>query len=138
VNLHNVVRGSVRTINPDVPGSWYESTGYATGADGTQAPSYAAAAVVPMQVQPLTGKDLKQLDNLNIQGVTRTVFMNGDAQGVQRAQGKGGDLIGFGATADVPADLQNTWWLVVCVLETWGVGFCKLGLTEQLTGPPGV
>lgn len=134
MNLRTIVRGAITTINPDIPGSWYQSTGYVTGNDGTQAPQYAAAVTMPIQVQPLTGKDLKKLDNLNIQGVTRTALLNANVQGVNRLLGQGGDLIGFGAGAGVPVELQNTWWLCVTVLDTWDVGWCKIGLTQQLTG----
>lgn len=135
MNLRNIVRGSIVTVNPDTPGQWYRSTGYTTGAAGKQAPTYAAPVTMPMQVQPLTGKDLKKLDGLNIQGVTRTVFVNANIQGVDRVAAQGGDLIRFTSGAGVPADLVNTWWLCTVVLSTWGVGWCKVGLTKQLTGP---
>lgn len=135
MNLHLTVRGAITSVNPDTPGQWYRSTGYATGGDGTQAPTYAAPVTLPMQVQPLTGKDLKKLEGLNIQGITRTVFVNANVQGVDREAGQGGDLICFADVATVPPDLRGTWWLCTTVLDTWGVGWCKVGLTKQLTGP---
>jgi len=130
MNLHQVVRGAIGSINPDVIGTWLKSTGSTTGADGTQTPTYAAPQTVPMQVQFLTGKDIRQLDGLGIQGVQRTVFMQGNVQAVNRPGSQGGDLITFDSTA--PADLASTTWLCVAVLETWSPGWCKVGITRQV------
>ena len=121
MNLHAVVRAAITTVNPDVAGSIRVSTGAVTLTDGTRMPTYAQTDDVPMQVQPLTGKDLAHLDNLNIQGVQRAIYVNGDFQGVVRPDGKGGDLIRIGTQV----------WLIVAVLETWATGWCKVGVTLQ-------
>lgn len=122
MNLHQLVSGHIAAVNPFLTGSIKVSTGTTTAADGKRTPSYTTIAGVPMQVQALSGRDLRQLESLNIQGVSRAVYLNGNIEGLDRPAGKGGDLILVnGAT-----------WLVTTVLETWdAAGWCKLGLTLQ-------
>lgn len=130
MNLHAIAAPLVGIVNPPVPGDWLKSTGYTTASDGKRAPAYAAAVPLSMQVQGLTGPELKLVDALNIQGVLRAVHLPGDVRGVDRKDGGGGDLVKFGA--DVPAGLANTTWLVTLVQETWdSSGWCRVIITKQ-------
>ena len=45
------------------------------------------------QVQPMTWRDLQQVEGLNLQGTRRTIFLFGRADGVVRPLAKGGDLV---------------------------------------------
>lgn len=128
LNLHKIVTGAISAVNPPVLGNVAVSAGYSIAADGTQIPAYTFATAYPMQVQPLSGKDLRQLDSLNIQGVDRAVYLNGNIQGAVRPLGKGGDLLQF----------DDQVWLVTVVLETWRTGWCKVGVTLQNTAFPTV
>lgn len=121
LNLHGIVRGAINSVNPDVTGTWRQSTGAATAADGTRTPSFTNFAGVKLQVQAATGDDLEHIDFMNQQGVYRKVYAFGDIEGIVRPDLKGGDILQFvynGATRD---------WLVVHVLETWApdtTGWC--------------
>lgn len=136
MNLQAMTAGVVGLNNPSVPFQWRQSTGYGTDATGKQVPTYAAAVTLSGQFQALSGGDIKRLDSLNIQGVERALYAQGNIQGVNRDTKQGGDLINVGAGPTVTADLANTYWKVAVVLETWGTGWCKLGLVRQLA-PPG-
>lgn len=129
LNLHNITRPAINTVNPEILGVWRRSTGYTTFSDGTQVPTY-ADTTVPMQVQALSGKDLKHTDFLNMQGVKRSVYLYGDVQGVVKPDVKGGDILQFPETRGG----ANRDWLVVVVFETWvpdASGFCKVGVVLQ-------
>lgn len=123
MNLHAIVAPYVAAVNPFIIGSIMVSTGSTTAADGTRSPTYATTSGVSMQVQPLSGKDVAQLDSLNIQGVTRKVWVSGSVEGVNRATGKGGDLLVFNGQT----------WLATIVFETWDSDgpWCSVGVTEQ-------
>ena len=100
-----------------------------------QVPQYATDQPVRGNVQALTGKDLKHASLQNIQGVLRGVYLFGNVQGVVRPDAKGGDLLVF------PQMLGGTpqTWLVVAVLETWGVeqsGWCKVAVCLQQRPTP--
>lgn len=103
----------------------------ATG-DGTRIPQFATTADLTMQVQALSGPDLKQIDSLNIQGVVRAVYMSGFPQGLVRPATKGGDIL------LIPTGLSgqsNDTWLVVAVLEAWDAdGWTKVAVNLQ--NPP--
>lgn len=126
MNLHQTVRGAIGAVNPDVLGSVLLSTGYTTGGAGKRTPTYDRIDRMPMQIQPLSPMDLKQLDSLNIQGVERAVYINGAPVGVDRRDVKGGDLI----------EVLGARWLVTVVLEPWdSAGWSKVGVTKQIDPP---
>ena len=131
INLHAAVRGPINAVNPDSLVDWLVSTGYTTGAAGKRAPTYSPAASVMAQIQPLSRKDLEHRDMQNIQGITRGVYLFGNAQGVVRVDAKGGDLLKF---PQVRGGVAQT-WLVAAVLETWApdaAGWCKVGVVLQV------
>ena len=87
--------------------------------------SESMGTLLPMQaqVQALTYRDLRQLEGLNLNGTRRGIYLYGDAQGVQRVNRRGGDLI-VTRTGNV--------WLVAIALETW-THWCKVAATLQDT-----
>jgi hypothetical protein len=125
VNLHAIAGPIVGVVNPNKTGNLYLSTGYTTGANGKQIPSYDPFEDVVMQVQALTGPELRQLDALNIEGTRRAVYLYGNVEGVNRPRNKGGDLLTF----------DGETWLIVVVLEAWG-DWCKVAVALQKGGPP--
>lgn len=126
MNLHGIVRGAVTSVNPDMLGTWRQSTGATFGPNGRLAPTYLDHLNVPLQVQALSGRDLKHLNYLSIQGVRRSVYMYGNAQGVNRPNAQGGDLLVF---PENPGGPTRT-WLVMVVFETWP-DWCRVGVTLQ-------
>lgn len=121
MNLHNIVSGAIGAINPFQAANVQYSNGYTTAADGSQVPSYIEVDNVQVQVQALTAKELQHLASLNIQGVMKALYLNGNSQGVVRPLGQGGDLF----------TLVSGTWLVTTVLETWDTGWCKVAVTLQ-------
>lgn len=115
INLRAIANAGIQVINPNVIGTFYRSTGYTVNAAKKQVPNYAAAVNVQLQVQAVSGDALRHLEELNIQGVVRSVHMYGNAQGVVRPTQQGGDLLFF---QDVPGGTYHV-WKVVQVLETW-------------------
>lgn len=132
INLHAAVRGAIQSVNPDTDIVFRASTGFTVADDGVQTPTYAANVDVRGQVQPLGRKDLEHRDMANVQGVTRAVYLFGNAQGVVRVDAKGGDLLLFPQNRGG----ANQTWLVCAVLETWNpdaAGWCKVGVVLQVT-----
>jgi hypothetical protein len=121
VNLHNVVSGIIQAVNPSLQLSVRVSTGYATNADGSRTPTYAAPQLVWGDVQALQFTDITQLDALNIQGERRKIYINGEVDGLVRADRKGGDLI---------TTPNGEVWLVAVVLEYWA-DWCSVAVTLQ-------
>ena len=109
MNLHGIASGPIGSINPFITALYSASTGYTTNPAGKQIPNYAISITVRAQRQALTAENIRQLDNMNIQGLTTSLYLNGHVNGVVRVSAKGGDIFLF--------DGQT--WLVVAVPEQW-------------------
>ena len=125
MNLRGLVRGSINVVNRDKQIQWVKSTGYTPVAGGQAIPTYDPVQLVWAQIQPLPTKALEHLDNLNIQGVLRSVYMRNAIATAVRADSTGGDLLGFPEVLNGP---QRA-WLVVVVDEQWD-DWCRV--TAQL------
>jgi hypothetical protein len=122
MNLHAIAAPFAGIVSGTTIAVWRRNTGYTTSAAGKRAAGYTDVPDTPLQVQALTGPELELVESLNIQGVKRAVHMEGDAKGVDRASGEGGDLLVFGGAV----------WLVTLVLETWDASnWCRVAVTKQ-------
>lgn len=108
MNLHGIVSGAIGAVNPFVPAQIKISTGSTTLPSGKREPSYSVTDV-SAQIQALSYEDLKHIDGLNIQGVVKTVYVNGNFNGVNRPRQQGGDLL----------VVNGEEWLIVKVVEEW-------------------
>jgi hypothetical protein len=117
VYLRRLVRGAVNAINHDQQIGWLKSTGSTRDpVTGIVTPTYAALQLPWAQIQPVPTDKLAHLDQLNIQGVMRSVYLKDAVATAVRADGTGGDLLQF---AELPGGQLRT-WLVELVDEVWG------------------
>lgn len=129
MNLHAIAGPIVGIVNPAVSVTVRVSTGeYTTAADGTRTPTYDDVPNVPAQIQALSFGDIQKLDGLNIQGTRRKIYLNGKFDGLNRQEGKGGDLVVYPDGALWP---YGTTWLVAQVLEQWP-DWCCVAVTQQV------
>lgn len=70
------------------------------------------------QIQPVTWRDLQQIDGLNLQGVRDKIYLYGEVDGLVRPDRKGGDLV------ILLAGPHQGVWLVAQVLEQWPDWVC--------------
>ena len=114
MNLHGIAGPIVSSVNPKTPAVVKISSGYATQADGSRMPTYQQPYLQTMaQVQPLTFRDIQQLDGLNLQGVRVGIYLDGKLDGLVRSDNKGGDLVVIGDGVHAGT------YLVAQVLEQW-------------------
>ncbi len=121
MDLHGIVSGAIGAVNPHVPLRIKISTGSVKNDDFTRSAAFAPEITRMGQVQALSYDDIKHMDNLNIQGERRAIYIEGRLDGLVRTQNKGGDLI------TTPDGLV---WLVALVLEYWP-DWCKVAVTLQ-------
>ena len=120
MNLRAIANAATQSINPNTAVTVKVSSGYTIDpATRRQVPAY-TVETGQANIQALDGKDLKQLDGLNIQGTIRAAYLYGNLAGVVRPDSKGGDLVEFNSQS----------WLVVKVLETWP-DWCKVAIVYQ-------
>lgn len=117
-NLHGLVRGAINSVNPDITGQWLVSTGTTIGSNGKSTPTYAAATPVRLQVQAVSGSDLRKYEFLQGNGVYRAVYMFGNPDAINRLGQTGADLLQFPQYPKGPVCT----WLVTKVDEPWTAG----------------
>lgn len=124
MNLHQIVSGAIGAVNPHITVSIRVSTGYTTAADGVRTGTYDDPVDVVAQIQPLTGRDLRQLEGLNLQGELKAIYIDGEVNGAVRVAIKGGDLV------TLP---DGTVWLIVQSLENFNLsaGWSKSAMVLQ-------
>lgn len=119
MNLRGIANRATSTINPNVPGVFQVNTGFTTLPGGKRVPSYNSVDVI-VQLQELSSTDLRQVDSVNIQGILRSAYLNGNFNGVNRPEQKGGDILMIGEEK----------WLVVKVTELWP-DWCRVIINLQ-------
>lgn len=76
-------------------------------------------SVLPSQIQPISTRDLTQLDGINLGGVHWKIYLDGQLDGIVRPELKGGDLI------VIPPGIRHAGtWLVVQVMEQFPDWVC--------------
>lgn len=108
MNLHQIVRGAITMVNPDVPGVLKVNSGFTTAPGGKRAQSYTDVDVI-VQMQSLSSTDLKQVDAINVQGILQSAYLNGNFNGINRPEQQGGDML----------IVDGKTWLVVKVAELY-------------------
>ncbi len=126
MNMHNVVRSVVTTINPDITITWRQSTGFTTSGDGRPTPTYTDVTGVRAQVQAQSSQRLKHENYISQQGMHRDVYMYGNVQAINRPDAIGGDLLIF---PEVPGGANKVWMLNE-IFETWP-DWCKVSVVLQ-------
>lgn len=124
MDLNLLVSGVTSAINARVPVMLQNSTGYTQGANFARTPAYGIPVNLLGQVQPLSTGDLRKLDAMNIQGVSRAIYLQGEVDAIQRVNQKGGDLV------TVQAGPQSGVYLTKVVLEQWST-WAKVGVVLQ-------
>lgn len=109
MNLHGIAAPMIGIVNPLVKAQLIVSTGYVTGSDGSVTPSYAPPVDIQVQAQELSFKELQHIENLNLQGIMKSIYCPGTVRGADRKAGTGGDKIMIGT--DI--------YLVVAISEQW-------------------
>jgi hypothetical protein len=114
MNLHGIAGPIVGAVNPPTPAVLQISSGAVTDAAGVRAPSYLQPVWnVFAQVQPMTFRDLAQVDGLDLQGTRVSIYVSGEVDAIVRVTKKGGDLI------TIDRGPHKGVYLTVLVLEQW-------------------
>lgn len=109
MNLHGIASGAIGAVNPFVSARLLASTGNTINADGSVTPGYAAPVTIQVQAQELSFRELQHANNLNLQGILKSIYCPGTVQAVNRAAGKGGDKIVIGSDTYLAVAISEQW-----------------------------
>lgn len=96
-------------VNPFVTAQLIASTGNVVNADGSVTPGYLPPVDIQVQAQELSFKELQHIENLNLQGIMKSIYCPGTVQAVNRAAGTGGDKIVIGAETYLAVAISEQW-----------------------------
>ncbi|EOV3349168.1 hypothetical protein ACONGJ_003526 [Edwardsiella piscicida] len=123
MNIRSLANRAIQRVNPNVPAILKKYTGQTIGPGRKPIPSYLPDQNVTIQLQPLSKGDLQHVDGLNIQGLVKSIHVNGNYFSVQRELEQGGDLF----------IINGETWLVVEPIELWD-SWCRLIVNLQVSG----
>lgn len=109
MNLHAIARSAITTVNPDITATVRRYQGELMGPGRKPLPTYYPDETVTLQLQPLTKGDMEHVDGLNIEGLFKSIHINGSYYSVNRTMQKGGDLF----------IINGQTWLVIEPIELW-------------------
>lgn len=122
MNLHKIANSAIRRVNPNIPAILKKYAGETIGAGRKPVPSYLPDQDVTIQLQPLSKEDLQHIDGMNLQGLIKAIYVNGNYFSVQREMEQGGDIF----------VINGEEWLVVAPVELWP-DWCRLVVNLQVS-----
>lgn len=124
MNLRGIANAAIQSINPNTPMTVRISDGTYNIDPLTlrQVPNYLEYPAMG-NIQALDGDDLSQVNNLNIQGTIRAIYLYGNVSGVIRPDGVSVSRLIF--TSNESGICKEREWNVFKVLESWST-WCKV------------
>lgn len=122
MNLHKIANSAIRRVNPNISAILRKYTGETIGPGRKPVPSYLPDQNVTIQLQPISRGDMQHVDGLNIQGLAKVIYVNGNYFSVQREMEQGGDIF----------VINGEQWLVVEPVELWP-NWCRLIAVLQVS-----
>ncbi|EOW5050510.1 hypothetical protein ACOY09_003775, partial [Escherichia coli] len=92
MNLHKIANSAIRRVNPNISAILKKYAGETIGPGRKPVPSYLPDQNVTIQLQPISRGDMQHVDGLNIQGLAKVIYVNGNYFSVQREMEQGGDI----------------------------------------------
>ncbi|HGC3529553.1 TPA: hypothetical protein ACIYHI_005124, partial [Escherichia coli] len=106
----------------NIPAILKKYAGETIGPGRKPIPSYLPDQHVTIQLQPISRGDMQHIDGLNIQGLAKVIYVNGNYFSVQRELEQGGDIF----------VINGEQWLVVEPIELWP-DWCRLIAVLQVS-----
>ena len=130
LNLHQLARGAINSINPDQPVVILQSDGFEVSGY-EQRPKWKPAVSVMAQCQPVADKTIQLLNQQRENSIWQDFYLAGDWSGLMRPKELGGDLLYWNGFE----------WQIDQVLEAWAptVGWTKVRCVQvRKCSPPEV
>lgn len=118
MNLHQLVRNSIASVNPETKVTIKRFSDYVVNEFGEISNSYqdynpdlgqAITIQTTAQIQPVFDEKLEQIANYNSSNIYAKMFINGEEHGLSEALNTNGDLV----------IIDNKVWKIVAVVGLW-------------------
>lgn len=124
VNLHNLVRSAISSINPDQTVQIKKFIRQEHQPGGIDIPVYSDPITVVAQAQPVASDEIQHINNYVSSSKYENLWITGNWQGLNRRSETGGDIIIWNG--------HN--WYIDDVAEDWDptAGWTKVRCVQQL------
>lgn len=136
LNLHQIVRGAISSVNADEQVYLVRSTGN-SNVKGRIVATYGAPELIGAQIQTLSNDDLRIVNETERTERDRKFYLFSDPDytkspaSIIRYLGRTGDFI--------YRPFDQTYWKIYCVAEDFApVGWVQVLASQQVETPPGV
>lgn len=136
LNLHQIVRGAISSVNADEQVYLVRSTGN-SNVKGRIVATYGAPELIGAQIQTLSNDDLRIVNETERTERDRKFYLFSDPDytkspaSIIRYLGRTGDFI--------YRPFDQTYWKIYCVAEDFApVGWVQVLASQQVEMPPGV
>lgn len=114
MNLHQIVRGSISSVNPETYVKIKKFKSFTideTGKVKNEYSTYLPELIIPTfaQIQPVRSEDLEHIANYNSANIYKKMFINGTENGLSQALNTNGDLV----------VIEGIIWKIVEVVGLW-------------------
>lgn len=118
MNLHQIVRGAISSINPETTVTIKRFSDYTVDEYGRITNSYTTyrpdvttslSVITSAQIQPVSSEKLEHLYNYNSSNTYARMFVNGEEHGLSEALSTNGDIV----------IIDNKIWKIVEVSGLW-------------------
>lgn len=132
LNLHQVVRGAITSVHPDIDVELLRSVGNDIDDSGFSLPQYAPIQRIRAQVQSEGDAALFHSDHVGMNSIIRKIYLFAPKEMALQAASIVRPLSRTGDYIRMP---DGTWWLVIAVLENFS-GVNWIGVRAQLQVEP--
>lgn len=125
MNLHEIASSVINSINPFQTITIVPRSGYTVNNYGESVATDGQSYTVQADVQPVSGEDIKFINNYNQSTVYKAFWVSSGVHGLNRPLAKGGDKVIWGDKTFYVVNMPEDWY------ETCGwthfVGALQLG-----------
>lgn len=147
MNLHQIVRHHISSVNPEKTVTIRRFSGSRIGDTGLVKNSYenynpdmgqALEFTIRAQVQPLSSEDLEHVYNLNSSNTYRKMFINGKERGLSQALNTNGDLVLMDGETWIICEVPGLWdesgWneVILCLQNVSESEYSKIEEEERM------
>lgn len=113
MNLHEIVSNAINSINPLQDIKITPRGGYTVNQYGETTVSEGSSYIVKADVQPVSGEDIKFINNYNESTVYKAFWVSSNVFGLNRPMAKSGDKIEWNGKTYYVVNMPEDWYETV-------------------------
>lgn len=110
MNLHEIVKGAINSINPFQTITITPRSGYTVNDYGEAVATEGTSYTIQAQIQPLTSEDIKFINSYNESTIYKAFWVSANTFGLNRPMAKGGDKVVWNGKTFYVTSMPEDWY----------------------------